>query len=363
MEKKVKRPVIFREDPRFPLENYTLKQIIQRPSVVTVRSICGTPTDFVCHAGAYRTEAIAGRKFWRECAWDCITFKGNRIYGIITNNVRETLIKAFNLDWINDWCLILLGTNKSMWQDVLKGKITNPEMLAKTFSKRYFKGEIYYKNIRDYMLNLRGNISLWDIWYYTTNPNLCIERLTDSYKQDIKTDLFDYSVSLIQLFRDVIEYAKYENARINPAWSVRRLQEEHQKQIERAATAEAESYSNKDITERLDVGDFHLLLNERECFLEGQFMHNCVHSCYWKYIVRGDYLIATATIENTKVDIGITITTDLLLKVDQVFAAYNRSVSSTIKEAVNDWVRKNTVTLLCIANNIKNSFNNKEFLF
>ena len=247
-----------------------------------------------------------------------------------------------------------------MWQDVLKGKITNPEMLAKTFSKRYFKGEIYYRNIRDYMLNLRGSISLWDIWSHTTNPNLCIERLTASYQEENKVDLYDYGNSLIRLFRDVIEYAKYENARINSAWSIRRLQEEHQKQIERAATAEAESYSNKDITERLYVGDFHLLLNERECFLEGQFMHNCVHSCYWKYIVRGDYLIATATIENTKVDIGITITADLLLKVDQVFAACNRSVSSTIKEAVNDWVRNNTIALLCMANNIKKTKQNNQ---
>lgn len=340
MKAKTLRPVIFREDTRFSLEDKSLREIIDRPKIAEVLDILGTKDDFVCHSDVYQSACMAGRKFWKRTASASITFKNGRIYGALTPEITRVLKQGFHLDWMNfNYVTRVIRNDKYLWQQVLSGKITNPEMLLKRFSHRYFKGVYSYGTLKKWFSGYINGISLWKAYYYTTNPNLFLEKYMDNE-------------SAWNLYQDVLRYCEYDNSTINPLWSLKRLQEEHQKQIEKSILEEAESLSDRNIAEPFTKDGLSLVLNERECYREGSIMHNCVHTCYWKAIEGGNYLLAKGTIGDTKIDLGIRISRGLLF-FDQAHSIYNGTVSNEIVNLCNHWITSNKEELLNIVKQIK----------
>ena len=111
------------------------------------------------------------------------------------------------------------------------------------------------------------------------------------------------------------------------------------------------------------MGKLSLILNERECFMEGNLMHNCVHRCYWNKITAGNYLLAHGTIGDEYVDYGITVNWhEGELLTDQIHTIRNGNVSREAVDYCCDWLQGNKNELLTIADEIRKKKMNDRYV-
>ena len=339
---KQKMNVLFSQDTRGSLNNYTREEaVMQHPCGYTIK-IYGDKVHWMAFQDNYVLTVVGPKMFWKKQSTGQATFKNGKLYGDLSL-FRDNLLKVFQLDWIlkERWTLNLLGFKKDLWKDVFTGRITNPEKLCKTISKRYFKGAYSYKSLRGVAL-VSLPVSLWDIYYHTVNP-----------EEGLKVFLHNHN-SRWRPLEDVLRYCKILNTKMDPRWSDKRLSQEHQRQIEQVNALKMESISPEYIADEFHSGGLSLILNERECFLEGCSMHNCVHTCYWKKIKRGDYLIAKGMVNGEYVNLGITVNVnDLYL--DQVHTIYNGSVISDTRTTCFEWIDNNKEALMEIVYKIRQS--------
>lgn len=343
--------VLYRQDSRQPASMFSREHAITRGGCAETIAIYGDKQHWMAFKDYYALTCVGPRVFWKKGRTDQATFKNGKFYGSI-EPFKETLLQVFNLDWIltNKWALRLLGNKKDLWRGVFDNKITNPEMLCKAISKKYFKGAYSYRTLREMATNHPNIASLWDLFYYTTNPE---ENLKAALKEGW----------LPSLWNDSLQYAKILNEKIDFRWSERRLNEVHQSQIERLNASKAEEYSDECIAEPFRVGKLSLILNERECFMEGNQMHNCVHSCYWKKITAGNYLLAHGAIGDEYVDYGITVNWhEGELFTDQIHTIRNGYASREAIDYCCNWLQDNKNELLTIADEIRRKRLNDRYI-
>lgn len=349
-KKKIKRPVIYYEEYRpEEIEKLTPREVLKKSYSRIVKSVLGDNNEFLVFVDTYALSCIAGRVFWKKTSNCFITYKNNRIYGAITCEIVSTLITAFKLDWISkeEWVKNLVGQNKTLWKLILSGKITNPEDLAKKYSKLYFKGSYSYKTLKEYFKNRVIRISLWDAYYHTTNPDLCIRKLIKFHSENNR--LIQEESNLLE---DSIYYCRYDNTKVNPLWSVKRLRSEHQKQIEKDLLEDSQKLSEELITTEFKKDKIELILSEKSCFLEANLMHNCIYSCYWPKVIAGDYILAKGTIDDIHFDLGLRVIGDEI-EFNQVHSIYNGNVPEYVEESCKEWMFNNRYDLLQISKNIK----------
>lgn len=335
MKQEEKLALLYRNDSRRAAELYSREEVVkERPEGVCV-SIYGNKDHWTAFRDRYVLTCLGPRVFWKKTSSDSATFKGDNIYGNLAA-FTPILIEVFDYDWIRDnaWVTQLLLERKDLWKMVFSGKITNPEVLCKTFSRKYFKGVYSYATLRRYAQH-RSNTPLWDLYYHTTNPEEALKRCCSS----------DYTYE--NLFTDCLYYAKILNTKINPMWSEKRLHAVHQQQIELMQKARIDKVPCDEVFPAYGTGGLSLINNERECYLESCKMHNCVHTCYWRRILQGNYLIARGMVGNSKdkqyVDVGIGVKREgnnVALLLDQVHTIYNGAVDDNIKQLCCDWIKE-----------------------
>lgn len=330
-------PTLYEEDGRKTFEQVSRREACQRCFATGRTVIKGSPNYWIAYRVCYNLAVRSGGVYWRPTQKFTCTFKEGRIYGNILA-LKRTLIDCLHLDWLKqeDWCEKILGERKYLWQEVLKGNITNPEVLCKKFSKRYFRGVYSYNTIKsaarkNYGLLLR----FWTLYEYTTNPELAVKKLL--------CDDNEWS----SLFNDCLEYARIQDIKINPSWSLNRLRNEHQKQIEREKFEEIEKCSNKDVITPYQAEGLSLITNERDACQESELMHNCVYRCYWRDVRNHQYLVAKGEVNGCYINLGIAVHWGNLL-FDQVFASYNRSVDKSVQDWCENWIDRHRETLLDI---------------
>lgn len=352
------RPCIFLQDSRVDLNNLTRRYIVKNSNEATRIAMYGSRKDFSIFHTIYKPIVMGERRFWHKMSETSLTFKNGRFYGSMNHVIASIIIQVFNLNWILEpWVKKLLALNKTLWAMILKGKITNPEMLAKKYSKLYFKGVFSYKALKLFFTSDAYLGTLWDLYYYTTNPNLCIEKYAAMDSWNNAGDL--------HLLRDTLYYAKIEGTKINPSWSHSRLSQEHQKQIEKDNLEKIASYPDELIATPYEKDGLELILSERAAFYEGNVMHNCIHSCYWHGMAEGHYLVARGVVEGTKIDVGINYNgytpSPGSLHLSQVHSIYNGNVSDSVREFCEHWITANEKALINVIMEIKNSNNRDSF--
>lgn len=354
-----KLPVVFQSDNRAPKENYSRKNILERFVGGETVYVAGSLDHWYVAIRGWQLSVMGSRIFYKKIADSSCTYKGGVFYGTFNPQIIEALIKAFKLDWITKsiWARNALMTRKDLWKMVFSGKITNPELLAKTISKRYFQGKYTYTSLKVYYKN--QGISLWDLFYYTTNPDLALR---------IYCGIIDSDISRSELC-DVVRGAKILDEKINPNWSAKRMIAEHQRQIEKLNLIDIENTSPEPIAEAFSAEGLSLVLDERSCYLEGCSMHNCVHSYYWKHIEKGDYILARGTVNEEYVDFGISVCASksyddsplpsyIRLEIDQIHTIYNGRVNSETHDYCEKWLDNHKATLIRIVRGIRRNVDN-----
>ena len=336
------------EAEKAALEQLSRKDIIEHPHArYTIRMVKGD-TGWCIFKDDYQLTVLGPRIFWKKISSQNLTFKNGRLYGSISSFIVVLMNNCENLQWLrqhDSWVLNLLAERKDMWNLVLSGKVTNPKDLARKFSKKYFRGELYASSVEKYFSsNSARQFPLWHMWYYTTNINLMIDKL---YNTPNGVHCSDDDWAYIATLRDTFRYCEFLNTKVNPQWTIGRLQEEHQKQIEAIGFEEAGKYSDKPIAEAFEREGLSLVLNERACFIEGYKMHNCVHSCYWKRIKNGNYLLARGIVCGQYIDLGIQVDRYYEgVELEQVHTIRNGRASRETQDFCDVWIEKYSSELL-----------------
>lgn len=344
MEKE-KLHCLYRRDTRRPASSFSREEAVRNRPLAECVSIYGSKEHWTAFSDVYILTCLGPRVFWKKVRTVNTTYKNGKLYGTV-DPFRNQLIEIFNFNWLstNDWTLRLLSNKKDLWKDILSDKITNPEMLCKTISKRYFKGAYSYRTLRKMAeMGCTGRVSLWDLYYHSTNPEEALKLIIDP-----NIDSF--------IIEDTIQYCKILNTKFNPLWSTRRIIEEHQKQIEVLNAQKIEGFSNELLTAPYSSDGLSLILDERTCFAEGCRMHNCVHSCYWNQIKSGLYLIAKGTVNEEYIDLGMAVDPESgSIVFNQAHTVYNGNISIPVKGFCEGWIRLRQNELKQVVKEIKSN--------
>lgn len=369
MKKTTKRPLIYHNVKFYGKGDETLEEVSalsyreivkEVPRIKITTSVSGDRKHFVASWNHRVLTAFGGRIFWKRGSSDYVTYKDGKFYGKITSDVIQAILQAFHLDWITNegYILRVLTNNKTLWKMVIDEKITNPRSLLRKYSNLYFKGVYSYKVLKSYFISIRNRElpSLWDGYYHTTNPNLFIERILKDVSKDDNVDL--------SLLRDVIHYCRFDNSKLNPLWSKKRLEEVHQEQIYLDLLDELENQQRKLSQSSIAsyIPEFYggeefsktfkkkeLILDECNCFKEGLFMHNCIYTCYWDAVKAGRYILIKGDSEDHEhFDLGIRIRQGQA-ELDQVYARRNHPVSEQVQTDCRLWIAQNQKPLVELA--------------
>lgn len=290
----------------------------------------------------FKAEKIGPSKFWKVMSKSSVTLKDNKLWGdieLLTQFINEPFIRK-KYEWLTNnpsLMLYLLRNNKVLWKLVLQGKITSQKGLINKFNNLYFKGIFNPKDIKRLMEGMGSGhgISLWDLYHHTTSPCEALHKWTHGGVEDTP------------LWRDTLQYAKAQDAKINFSWSLLRMREEHNKQILRDQQGEIENKSDEEIYPPLNFEGISLINNERDAFKEALMQSNCLYRCYWNDIKRGDYVAFTTNRANgDKVTIGYYYSNSRGFRFDQAHTRFNGSISPSEQSEITEVIKSHSQEIL-----------------
>ena len=143
------------------------------------------------------------------------------------------------------------------------------------------------------------------------------------------------------------------NQTVNFSWSVKRLNEEHKKQIMELTEKEIASKSNTSIYENCLIPNknIKLLNSEAEIFYEGKSMHHCVYNCYYDRIKKHNYMALHMT-SPEDCTIGIELNKDNKPYLHQIYLKYDVAVKDDTRNVAIKYIEENK-------QNLKEMFNQK----
>lgn len=345
--KRSDKPVLLYEDSRPKLSDFTRRALCRRGIGGEVKGVVGWPEHWTSFIKFYRACILGDKIFYKQTEMLMLTFKDGKFFGNMHEELLNLACKALRREWaIQGIAPKILGIRKDLWKGVFSGKITNQEVLAKTFSRRYFKGAFTYKTLKAMYEPAGWNgvpCTLSDIFYYSTNPDLFLQILI---AREPKNNDF------IQLALDDLEYCRVLNVKINPKWSANRMREEHQKHVRLDNLKEIAEKNPENIAPPFSADGLSLILNEKDCFEEGLMMNNCVYRCYWPKVCRGHYLLAHGYVNKERITLGIEKWEDRIV-LEQVHGQNNSWLSKEIEIACKDWIYKHCEDLLDTMDAIK----------
>jgi len=227
-----------------------------------------------------------------------------------------------------DGCTCSFLLKPSIFKSILIGTIYNEETYYKAIAKRIFKcKELNWRLLKEYCKFNRA-IDLKDLEVFTTDINNNLRAYLDASYEDriLMEDLLKCAVKLDQI--------------VKFTWSKKRMESEHQKQID---TLMAEELDKKEHTPIYDISNlnlpdnFKLLNTEIDIFKEAQYMHHCLYNCYYSRI-RDHHYIAFHITEPEDCTLGLNVYDDGSIHFDQMYLKYDMSVKLETRKMAEQFI-------------------------
>lgn len=253
----------------------------------------------------------------------------------LSTTILRDIILHFNIDWFNDMSEPLQTLlNKTMLQNMIKGKITNPRDFVKAYLKTspYKKmdvsPELFYKTFSD---TDRFHVSpkyFRKVLEFSTNVNHALELVSiqNGYLDGYLSDIYDQAAIL--------------NKQVNPKWSKARMNEVHTEWTREIMAVEIKSIEpvNYGYPEMSTPKGIEIISNNYELFEEGTVMKHCVYTNYESRIRRREYFAFRYNRDGVRATIGATSDGEGRIKLNQMYSIGNTQVSSEHKQFVIDWL-------------------------
>lgn len=228
------------------------------------------------------------------------------------NSFLPLFLTFFGLEgFCNDASLKLVKQvllNKNIVGSIVKGTLTNWADTWKRYCRLVYGIKTDFKLVEQYVQYIYDTATE----YYSPSPVRVIE-FTTNWQNAIRTLMKSHTSEDYRLYNDLLEDAFLLNKKVNLCWSIKRCQQEHQRNIDEILLAQESALSGEPIHNSLAENDtfnsggtsFRILNSEKSVFKEATEMHNCIYSHYFPKIRNGNYLVlSTETEAEGKIDIG-----------------------------------------------------------
>ena len=199
----------------------------------------------------------------------------------------STVIKHLGNDWFLESYLPYL--TKGILEKILNGKITNPL----GFFEAWLKAQRIKASPRlVYKATVVSNPH--ELQYLMLKYQNCFEHM-DQFLLKLIDDVNDKG-RLHTEFTDLCDQAIIMEMKVDPMWSEKRCEIEHQKLTKLIMEMEIDSIDNEriegleELKEFIDSPFITLLDNKRAVFMEGKLMSHCIYTNYWTRISQKDIL-------------------------------------------------------------------------
>lgn len=281
-----------------------------------------------------------------------LTFWFNGSPTILYNSL-PVIMKYFGVDWWEEKLFSFL--TKGGLERVLNGKITNPIDFLKhyvKYSRLKVSPVFLYRAIKHHNLNKTNFLRMA---YVAKDANHLLEK----YMQNDIPSIID----------DCIQQCNILNKKIDYNWSEKRLMEEHNSWTKELMELEISTIEDE-IVPNIDKlsgfpPEFELLTTKKRIFQEGSEMHHCIYTNYYEQIKKNNYLVFHVQLGMEEATLGLNWWDELSF--NQLYRAYNKSVSEEMLSLCKNWVANNKDNykkslILKTNNNEKcNSFNNAPY--
>ena len=247
----------------------------------------------------------------------------NLVIDFLTNVCKERMVMDLN-DRFNYSFL----SKPSIFKSILVGTIYNEETYYKAIAKRIFKcKELNWRLLKEYSKSNRS-INLKDLEVFTTGVNNNLRAYLDASYEDKA------------LMEDLLKCAIKLDQTVKFTWSKKRMESEHQKQIDALMAEELDKKEHTPIYDTSDINlpdNFKLLNTEVDVFKEAQYMHHCLYNCYYNRI-RDHRYIAFHITEPEDCTLGLNVYNDGEIHFDQMYLKYDVPVKLETRKMAEQFI-------------------------
>lgn len=281
----------------------------------------------------YLNSNKAGITFDKEKKTISIWF-GCSIQTLQSTVILNDVIRFFKLDWFNHMSHSLKTLlNKTMLQNMIKGKLTNPRDYVKAYLKTSpyknldLSPELFYKTFMENNHNSPKGLKKYIL--YVTNPNEGLEHVA-------KQNSTMYNGQLEDLFSQ----AEMLDRKVNLKWSETRMKEVHAEWTRELMGMAIKSIEPVDYNypEIETPEGISLIRTNLELFEEGTVMHHCVYTNYEREVRNKNYYVFRYDREGVRATAGVRVIGPGVIRLDQMYAIRNTSVDEKHKEYVLSWL-------------------------
>jgi hypothetical protein len=279
----------------------------------------------------YLNSNKAGVSFDKEKKTIKIWF-GNSIQ-MLEGTILPDIISFFKLDWFDAMSYSLKTLlNKTMLQNMIKGKITNPRDFIKAYLKTSpyknldLSPELFYKTFTIHEHNSPKGFRKHIL--YATNPNEGLE-----YVAAQKTTMYNSQLE------DLFSQAEMLNKKVNLKWSEARMKEVHAEWTRELMGMAIKTINPVDYNyPEIDTPEgITLIKSNLELFEEGTTMKHCVYTNYERSVRDKDYYVFKYDREGVRATVGVRMH-GYYVKIDQMYGIGNTHIDQVHKEYVQKWL-------------------------
>lgn len=229
-----------------------------------------------------------------------------------------------------DYLPKILGMPPKILKDVLIGKIWGKESLYKDWMSVLGIKNVSWKVFEKYISRFETHY-LYDLQAFTKNLENSMKALIDFVDQ--KEDA--------RVYIDALDSAAQLNQVIDFTWSKKRMEAEHQKQINTLLEHEILSKKIDPIySHTINSKNISMLNSELDIFMEAQNMHHCLYNCYYNKIKNHAYL-AFHMNSPESATFGVRRTCTGKIALDQIYLKYDQPVSEETRKIAIEFIVEN----------------------
>ena len=254
--------------------------------------------------------------------------------------------------------------DKTIFNGILNGKITNRKDMVRRFFKSHYhlsdidaslyeKAYLNFLNKHNHMIYI-SLFTIIDALGFRKNLDELMRyfyKMDEGYVKSLRDDEKKKTREWQQLFSDLCRDAMLlEDFFVNPRWSTKRMNIEHQRNHKEimnllAENQDATPYYDAPVLKKEKGLDAEMLNSDYVLYMESKEMEHCIYYNYSNSIRNRNYL-AFRISKPERCTVGISVNhSDRKLVLDQIRSYGNRTVKESTQEIVKSFLNNNIKTL------------------
>lgn len=265
----------------------------------------------------------------------------------------------------SDFELATLLGSKTVLKAIFQQKVTNAHDITRVYVQTFtgIRTMPSYETVSEFIhMAHYYEPGLVDLAYFTTSFEKSMRLVIDACKDDRHiTEL----TKRYNIFKDLVLDAVKLDIKVNPDWSLKRMQEEHQKNTEQIMLEMEQGLSDDPLYKTptaIDGKEIQgtVLSTEKQVFREASLMHHCLYNHYYYRINNGRYIALSLEVPE-RCTVGIFLghgedPKDEKAVLEQIHTIYNGSVSRKSRAIIANFIAEQNSRLTALMKQARRRF-------